>query len=228
MKHALLTTIALLVYTSISAQNLQLHYDTRGWIEGDNPSGNIMTTTFEFLKDDKWGSTFMFVDLDIHFNSNTLGLAYLEIARDQYIKGFPLAAHIEYNGGMMKGVSIPHAYLAGLSHILPVGKFFFKSYVAYRLNQYDHVSHDGQLALVWGGKLFDDRIGIEGFFYIWSSNKDRSKGVGGKRLIFLSEPQIWYYAIKDTFAVGTEVEVSNNLYGTELKCYPTLAVKYIF
>ncbi|WP_373726452.1 DUF5020 family protein, partial [Bacteroides heparinolyticus] len=72
-------------------------------------------------KPDKWGSTFMFVDFDFSAKDGNMGLAYMEIARDFKIKGFPLMPHIEYNGGLGLvrntdfGFSIPNAYLAGLS-----------------------------------------------------------------------------------------------------------------
>lgn len=223
-------TLALvaLVATMVSAQNLQLHFDPRGYIEGGNLSRNLVTGTFEMLKSDKLGSTFLFVDFDFSLNENNIGLIYTELSRSFAIGKCPLQAHIEYNGGVLKGVGIPHAYLAGVAYECPVGAFFLKTYLVYKLNQFHAVSHDAQWTAVWEGTLLDGRVTIAGFFDIWSQNINREKNGGAKELVILAEPQFWYNVVRERFALGTEIELSNNFYGPTFKCYPTLGVKYQF
>ena len=90
------------------AQNLQLHFDPRHSLYGNDAAPiNFMTATFEMYKPDKWGSTFMFADFDFSYNDRNLGLVYTEIARDFKIKGFPLMPHFEYNGGFFFNFEIP-------------------------------------------------------------------------------------------------------------------------
>ena len=51
-------------FCAVSAQNIQLHYDL-GHSLYDGLSGRPnVTTTVEMIKPDKWGSTFMFTDID--------------------------------------------------------------------------------------------------------------------------------------------------------------------
>ncbi|GAB1358388.1 DUF5020 family protein [Porphyromonadaceae bacterium] len=228
MKKSLLAILIMSIAFGVNAQNLQLHYDFRGNIEGKDASANILTGTFEFLKNDQRGSTFMFVDFDFHFNGDNIGLMYMELSRTQKFGKLPVMGHIEYNGGIMKGLFIPHAYLAGAAYDKVVGPFYLKTYLAYKLNQFNKVSHDMQWTVVWDGTLLNDRLSINGFFDIWSQNMDRNHGVGGKDCVLLAEPQFWYNVIPKTFSVGTEIELSNNFYGPGFKCYPTAAVKYIF
>lgn len=228
MKRVLTIVALIAIFGQAQAQNLQLHYDSRGWIDGADASSNIMTGTFEFLKNDRLGSTFMFVDFDFHFNSDAIGLIYAEISRSFRIGKCPIQPHIEYNGGILKGMTIPNAYLAGGAYELPVGAFFLKTYLAYKLNQFHSVSHDAQWTAVWDGTLLDGRLTISGFLDVWTQNKDHEKGGGGKQFVLLTEPQFWYNVVRNKFAVGTEVEMSTNFYSNVFKCYPTLAVKYNF
>lgn len=86
--------MALFIFVAIQAQNLQLHYDfgkDRGYL----------TSTLEMFRPDKLGSTFFFVDMNYDVNGQKgVNLAYWEIAREFNISKTPLAAHIEYNGGL--------------------------------------------------------------------------------------------------------------------------------
>ena len=57
---------------------------------------------------------YFFVDMD--YTSEGVASAYWEIAREiKFWKG-PFSAHLEYNGGLSKGMSYKNAYLAGATY----------------------------------------------------------------------------------------------------------------
>ncbi len=224
----------------VAAQNVQLHFDSRHSLYGNDAGPvNFMTATFEMFKPDKWGSTFMFVDFDFSAKDGNMGLSYMEIARDFKIKGFPLMPHIEYNGGLGLvrntdyGFSIPNAYLAGLSYPFQLGQFYMGTYLAYKLNAFKKNSHDIQWTVTWNANLAHNKLTLSGFLDLWSENKDTTgdSGKSGKRLIFLSEPQIWYN-VTPNFSIGSEVELSYNFVNASLHerffAIPTLAAKWNF
>lgn len=231
--------IALLGMTSLKAQNLQLHFDSRHALYGDKAaSSNYVTATFEMFKPDKWGSTFMFVDFDFNFDKGGIGLAYTEIARDFKIKNFPLMPHIEYNGGLglVRGTgysfSIPNAYLGGFSYPFTLGNFFMSTYLVYKLNDFKKTSHDVQWTLTWNANLASNKITLSGFADVWTENKDRvGGGESGKGVVFLSEPQFWYN-VTPNLSFGTEVELSYNFVGgiaaSRFYAVPTIAAKWNF
>lgn len=92
---------------SLSAQNLQLHYDLGRSLyneldeTADNDGRAPLTTTFEMFRPDKMGSTYLFVDMD--YDDGVSG-AYWELSREfcfwQKSKWNWLSLHVEYNGGM--------------------------------------------------------------------------------------------------------------------------------
>jgi len=221
--------LSLVALTSLNAQNLQLHFDPRNALYGNDVAAkNYLTATFEMFKPDAWGSTFMFVDFDLNGDKRNIGLVYAEIARAFKIKDFALMPHLEYNGGLGTGFSIPSSYLAGAEYPFQLGNFFMGTYVAYKLNAFTKLSHDVQWTLTWNSAFPNSKVSLGGFLDLWSENKDRVNGEGGKKLIMLSEPQLWYN-FTSNFALGTEVELSYNFAGAD-KFYaiPTLATKWNF
>ncbi len=231
--------------TSLFAQNLQLHFDPRHAIHGkDNFPRNYVTSTFEMFKPDKWGSTFMFVDLDFNMKKGNIGLAYLEIARDQNLGKLPFKAHVEFNGGVGKthegfGFSIENAYMLGASYPFAVGKFFFNTYATYKMYTFEKTSHDIQWTLTWNANFFNDKVTLCGFFDIWSQNKMKQKEgwKSGKKAVIITEPQFWYN-VNSNLSLGTEIEITSNFYTIYDKdsgmgrdkafVNPTLAVKWNF
>ncbi|WP_298645790.1 DUF5020 family protein [uncultured Proteiniphilum sp.] len=236
VRNIVLSVAILCVAGTIQAQNLQLHFDPRNSLYGDKVGApvNYLTATFEMFKPDQWGSTFMFVDFDFNFDKRNPGLAYAEIAREFKIGDFPLLPHIEYNGGLGLvreknfGFSIPSSYLGGFGYPFQLGNFFMSTYVAYKLNAFQEVSHDAQWTITWNSSLAGGKLSLGGFFDLWSENKDRTGVESGKKLILLSEPQIWYN-VTSQFALGSEIELSYNFAGAD-KFYaiPTIATKWNF
>ncbi len=236
MLRKIVLSAALLCVIGVTySQNLQLHFDPRNALYGDEIAPiNYLTATFEMFKPDDWGSTFMFVDFDFNFDKRNPGLAYAEIARAFKIGDFPLMPHLEYNGGLglVRGTgfsfSIPSSYLAGMQYPFQLGNFFMGTYLAYKLNAFETNSHDVQWTLTWSSAFPDSKVSLGGFLDLWSENKNRATGEGGKRLILLSEPQIWYN-FTPHFAIGSEIELSYNFARAEkFTAIPTIATKWNF
>ena len=228
----ILAMLGILVFGSVKAQNLQLHFDPRHSLYGnDVATQNYLTATFEMFKPDKWGSTFMFVDFDFKGDKRNIGLVYAEIARAFKIGNCPIMPHLEYNGGLGTGFSIPGSYLAGAQYPFKLGNFFMSTYAAYKLNAFAKTSHDVQWTLTWNATLSGGKLSLGGFADVWTENKNRATGQGGKKVVFLSETQLWYN-FTPHFALGTEVELSYNFVNAfaESKFYaiPTIATKWNF
>ena len=239
MKKTLLSALLFIVSLPIFAQlNVQLHYDFGDAFYGDKLSNRPhLTATVENFKADKWGSTYFFVDLD--FGDNTMKSVYAELSREFNLGKSPIAAHVEYNGGLSGGGSYNDAYLAGGAWNW-ANKDFSKTFslqllYKYLANQPSSNKHSWQVTTVWGIHFAKGFCTFSGYADLWHDNS-----VSGN-LVLSSEPQFWFnlYAldsVDDDFklSLGTELELSKNLVwpaeGINNKFYaiPTLAVKWQF
>lgn len=244
MKKILVILFLLLGKTAVYAQNVQFHYDLGHTMYGELSGRPNVTTTVEMFKPDRFGSTFMFTDID-YFGDGAAG-AYWEISRElSFSKNRQWAAHVEYNGGMtsVENTAIAsrfqHAALAGIAwnwhnydftstfSLQAMYKYYFKG-------QHRDGFHGFQTTAVWGKTFAQGFCTFSGFADLWYD-----KDVDGK-LIFLAEPQFWvnldcFPGMKDIhLSVGTEVELSNNfVYDDKGKnnhfyAIPTFAVKWTF
>ena len=239
MKKILLSVLLFIVSLPMLAQlNVQLHYDFGDAFYGDKLSNRPhLTATVENFKADKWGSTYFFVDLD--FGDNTMKSVYAEFSREFNLGKLPIAAHVEYNGGLSGGGSYNDAYLAGGAWNW-ANKDFSKTFslqllYKYLANQPSSNKHSWQVTTVWGIHFAKGFCTFSGYADLWHDNS-----VSGN-LVLSSEPQFWFnlYAldsVDDDFklSLGTELELSKNLVwpaeGINNKFYaiPTLAVKWQF
>ena len=231
-------TIALMAVAALSAnaQNIQLHYDFgRNIYSNEEADRQKVTATLEQFKADDWGSWYYFFDVDL--TSKTTRSIYTEISREINLgKNLPLAAHVEYDGGLWHAPAIGNgsyqqAGLAGIAYnghnadfsktwsVQALYKQFFKSYEG------THSYASFQLTGVWGLNFLDNKMTFSGFIDFWRGEKANNHGC----LVILSEPQLWYNVNKH-FSVGTEVEFSNNFivnYYNDKTFFvnPTLGVK---
>ena len=234
---------------TVSAQNIQLHYDFGRSIYseqfGGPQSDDVMrrqkvTLTLEQFKADNWGSWFYFVDID--FSSKFVEGAYAEISREfKFGKQSPFAAHIEYNGGLNRFGSFQQSALIGPAwnghsadfsktySVQLMYKQYFKSYDTTRA--YASV----QLTGVWGITFAHKACTFSGFIDLWRGENADGHG----QLVLLSEPQFWYNlntlpGLKDVnLSIGTEVEIGHNfIFNTynnrDTFINPTLALKWTF
>lgn len=223
---------------SCAAQlNVQLHYDLgHTMYGGDLDNRQRLTATVENFTADKWGSTYFFIDAD--WSDNAVRGAYGEISRELQFWKAPIAAHVEYNGGLNSFGSFNDAYLVGPAYNWN-SKDFSKGVsvqVMYKyLAKHAQNKHSWQVTGVWRNTFAKGLCTFSGFLDVWHDN-----AVDGN-LIVLSEPQFWFNLaplkrVSDDFklSVGTEVEVSNNFVypvkGMNNRFYaiPTLACKWTF
>ena len=232
-------TIALMAVAALSAnaQNIQLHYDFgRNIYNNEEADRQKVTLTLEQFKADDWGSWYYFFDVDL--TRKATRSIYTEISREINLsKKLPLAAHVEYDGGLWHAPAIGNgsyqqAGLAGIAYnghnadfsktwsVQALYKQFFKSYEG------THSYASFQLTGVWGLNFLDNKMTFSGFIDFWRGEKANNHGC----LVILSEPQLWYNVNKH-FSVGTEVEFSNNFivnYYNDKTFFvnPTLGVKW--
>jgi hypothetical protein len=222
----LLLAAFVLVSGAASAQNLQLHYDLKS-------PRQYFTSTLEQFKPDAWGSTFYFVDFDYDASKKNPSSAYMEISRNLKLGSCPIMAHAEFNGGLLAknsfGLNFKNAALFGGAYSFMVGGWILESQVMYKAIQ-GNESPNFQLTQVWTYPMFNGRLIFSGFIDVWSEDKEEKLGAKDpKKIVLLTEPQLWLN-INKTFAVGSEVEISNNfVYGeNKVQVFPTVAVKYTF
>lgn len=228
------------------AQNVQIHYDF-GHNLSDNLSGRpSVTTTVEMFKPDRWGSTFLFTDLD-YFHDGVAG-AYWEFAREFNVSSDKRwAAHVEYDGGLASNQVTPystrfqHAFLAGPAwnwassdfsktlSLQAMYKYYFKGQ-----NPWDRPFSSFQATAVWGIHFAGGRFSFSGFIDCWYDNS-----VSGN-WITIAEPQFWFNLSALTghkdfnLSLGIEAEVSNNFVFDDLGrnnrfyAIPTIAAKWTF
>ena len=231
-------------WSTVNGQNVQLLYDLGHTLYGDLSGRPNITTTVEMFKTDKWGSTFLFTD--INYYSDGAAGAYWEISREFNVtKNKRWAAHIEYNGG---ATSIEHTAIASrFQHALLLGgawnwasEDFSKTFSLQALYKqyFKGMGRKGfssfQATAVWGLNFANGLITFSGFADLWYDPDVKGK------LILLSQPQFWVNlnTLKGmdgvNLSLGTEIEVSNNFVfndqGKNDKFFviPSLAAKWTF
>jgi hypothetical protein len=229
--------IALFAVISAQGQNFQLHYDF-GKARAESASDRQhFTSTFEMFKPDKLGSTFWFIDLDFNAKNNNMSLAYLEIGRNMVLPKLPVQYRLEYNGGLYLVPEVPgvggyikQCWLTGLAYPFQLGSGSFEIQALYKYFRDVKEGPDFQVTGIFFYPFLDGKVHFSGFVDLWTEDKMSGTGsTSGKKLIFLTEPQIWYN-IHSSFAVGGEVEISKNFVflSDQWEFFPTLAVKWNF
>lgn len=229
MKGTLLILSLIMAPAALNAQNLQLHYDFGKARNGKDRAPGFFTSTVEMLHPDRYGSTFFFIDLDYN-GYRGVSRGYTEIARNTGFAGFPLQARLEYNGGVLlsdttRGLSIPNAWLIGINYPIKLKSGKLGTYLVYKHIAGTLNGPDFQWTLNWNYTLLNGKITFNGFFDLWSADKTGE----GKKLVVLSEPQIWFN-IQSYLAIGSEFELSRNFYSwmDGFCIFPTAAIKVVF
>ncbi len=229
------------VVCGAQAQNIQLHHDFgRSLYSAEEGSRPKTTVTLEQFKADGLGSWFYFVDVDL--GSRFTEDAYTEISREFNLgKQSPLAAHVEYNGGLSRSGSYQQSALAGLAYnghsknfaqtwsVQLMYKRYFKSY------ENTHAYHSAQLTGVWSTTFAHRACTFAGFVDFWRGEKANGHG----QLVAIAEPQFWFNLNSrpglENFplSIGTEVEISSNFVFNPANdktffVNPTLALKWAF
>jgi len=228
MKKLVLFFIAGLFAFGAFSQNVQLHYDM-------GKDRGYLTSTVEMFRPDKTGNTFFFIDFDYGVGDvEGVSLSYFEIARCFKLGKSPFSWHGEYNGGFGQwkagaaggAYTINNAWLTGVDYSWNASDFSrgFSLKALYKniANTMDSKPNSFQITGVWYLNFAKGKMSFTGFADLW-----REKTAFGK-MVFLSEPQLWYNFNKN-FAAGGEIELSNNFGGMDgFKVMPTLGAKYTF
>ncbi len=234
MKKLFALALALVAGLSAQAQNVQLHYDF-GHLNDSLSGRPKLTTTVEMFKPDKWGNTFFFIDMD--YADNGVAAAYWEISRELKFWEAPVAIHLEYNGGLNKGVgSFNDAYLAGATYSWNQKDFNsgFSLMALYKYLAKQNQKHSWQFTATWYLNFCNHLLTFDGFADFWG---DRRFSDGRNIAVFLAEPQFWVNlnrikGVSEDFklSLGTEWEISNNFVNQNHRWYwlPTLAAKWTF
>lgn len=226
VKILLVLSVLFIASTAINAQNIQTHYDFGRTMYKDHSTRALMTTTIENFSVDKWGSTFFFVDMD-YTSKNILG-AYWEIARELKFWDNPFSIHLEYNGGLTNKFSFNNAFLLGGTYTHNSADYSkgFTLSTMYKLIAGSSEPHSAQVTGTWYMHLNNGLYSFNGFADLWREN--------GK-VVFISEPQFWVNLNKlkgvdkdFNLSVGTELEISSNLYQNKFFFIPTLGLKWTF
>lgn len=212
----------------------------------------FVTLTLEMFKQDKWGSTYFFIDHDFNYKNMvagskniSLGGTYTEISRalnfwkDSKLKD--LSLHVEYNGGITKNYPINNAWLFGVEYFIHDNTYrnTLTLQALYKTIRATDQDVPMQFTAVW---TCNDIFGVkglkfDGFADFWwethgvDFQEDGSCDV--KKTVFITEPQLWYNVGQHfgcpNLSLGGEVELSNNFGSTGgFKCRPCLGVKWDF
>lgn len=246
MKTTIATATLALLSLCATAQNVQFHYDLGKTLYDDLSNRPSVTTTVEMYKPDRWGNTFLFIDLD--YGHDGVAGTYWEISREFNVsKNKQWAAHIEYDGGMSSdkntyvSTRFQHTVLGGpaWNWASPDFKKTFSVQLLYKYcfkgqHEWNGAYNSVQLTEVWSTTFAKGLCTFSGYCDLWY-NPD----VNGK-VVLQSEPQFWFNlnTLRGwdgiNLSLGSEVEISNNFVfndkGSNNKFYaiPTLAAKWTF
>lgn len=224
---------ASLASTFAKAQtNAQLLYDF-------GADRKYATLTLEMFKQDKWGSTYFFVDHDFNYDKMVVGSknvsqggTYTEISRafnfwqNSKLKNWSL--HAEYNGGITKNYPINNAWLFGVEYFMYDKSFknILTLQALYKTIRQAHQNVPMQFTAVW---TCNDIFGVkglrfDGFADFWWENHSSFLDSRGNTktdeagniiykdeyTVFTTEPQLWYN-------VGQHFGVENLSLGGEVE-----------
>ena len=227
MKKILLVLVVGIFALGAFAQNVQVHYDF-------GKDRKLITSTVEMFRPDKHGSTFFFVDMDYSSDArdvdNGFSLAYWEIARAfKWTENQKFMPRVEYNGGILKldgnapFVPIENCWLAGIERTWASADFSkILTLQANYKNIKDKEDAAFQLTAVWVVQMLENKLTFTGFADFW-----KEEMFWGTDYRFLTEPQLWYNFCPN-FAIGTEIELSNNFAKDGFQVNPTVAAKWTF
>ena len=171
--------VAVLFSAKAKAQtNAQVLYDF-------GSDRKFVTLTLEMFKQDKWGSTYFFVDHDFNYDKVTgaehniaQGGTYTEISRalnfwkNSSLKNWSL--HAEYNGGIYASYPINNAWLFGVEYFMHDKSFknVLTLEALYKTIRKTDQNVPMQLTAVWGCKdIFGLKgLNFSGFADFWWEN----------------------------------------------------------
>lgn len=229
----LVALLSLAGAVSAEAQtNIQAHANVGRYLypQSERPAVAPGYLTIEHFSMDPWGDNFFFVDLSMR--RANMAEAYFEISRNLRFWRFPISLHLEYNGGVNEGFTMPHTFLTGLhwGYANVEQQWNVGLAMSYRHDYRTERPHNMQLTTTWNWLSWSRIFTLSGFADLWTTRQpDARAGV-----IFLAEPQLWinlnqFVGVPDDFnlSLGTEVKMSYNFLKRDaFYAMPTLAMKW--
>jgi hypothetical protein len=231
--------LGILTQYSISAQNIQFHYDFRHSIDPELNRKNYSSLSFEYFKElDSLGSFLFKAQSDLNGEDANIGQTYIQVSQTIKFWEPEVFLSFRFSGGLGVASSNYGYYLVnnfglGVSYPFQCLGAYFNLNVQYRYTAYEAPSHDPQFVFYFWKGLFNYRLAFAGSMVMWTENRNQGTGYNpqltGKKFAFFGDPQIWL-RIKGGFLLGSRINLYYNLIGDEkkLKVYPTFGAQYKF
>ncbi len=217
-----LTFLFLLTCGTLTAQDLQLHYDARQ---------RYPSLYFQYFKSQDSGKkfikpgSFLFKSqVDLSGPGHNIGKAYVQVSQSFRAWEPKLFFHVQYSGGL--GVTEPkqysyyinNAWSLGLEYPFQWKGAWFSAILDFKYLPYSSPRYNPFFTLYWWSGHLHYKLEFSGDFSVWTENK---------RLLFFGEPQCWWNFNK-VVAVGTKVNLFYHINTTEdvFQVYPTVAVRF--
>lgn len=229
---------------SLSAQNVQLHYDFGKFIHPDKQVGRPTTLlTVEQQSVDKFGDTFYFVDMN--FQDQGAVATNWKFMRNIRFWNGPLSWHVRYDGGMRflnsntsedaprAAMSIKDAFFTGVTYtyLRPDRKLMVALTPSYKYIKGHSEPHNWEAVAVWKYAPGNGLVSANGFFTYWREKMP----IYGTTYRWMTQPQFWLNLNKIKgvsenmrLSVGTELRLSSNVDSKGVIFAPTLALKWNF
>ncbi len=228
-KTILIALFALFTISTLSAQNLQLYYDM-GHLTSKNLSKRpSIHATFEMLRPDKFGSSFVIADAD--FNSEGVNMVFLELVRSLRFWNSPLHIHLEYNGGLTTDHGIHNTGYLGLSYLFsnPEHSKTLSLAASYKYIHNGAMQHTFQTAAYWNvyfcGKLFNTM----GFLKYWQEDRGYNKNmIYNSNQLWMNINELKGVSRDLRLSIGGKIELAQNHYGPGFACVPMVGAKWRF
>lgn len=227
----LLLFLLVALCTNVVAQNVQGHYDFRGY-----PS-----VSFEYFRniDTLETGSFLFkMQTDFNGERKNVSQVFLQLSQTLRFWKPKVYLSLSYTGGVgvaggSFGYYITNSFAAGAAYPFQYKGAFLNASVLYRYNLFLKASHDVQLTFYFGKGLWNYKVFVAGSFVAWTENKnhgdDFTAGQRGKKFAFFGDPQVWF-RLKNGLSVGSRINVYYHTISMEnrVQIYPTAGIKYQF
>ena len=243
MKRLLFLPLALMAITTLSAQELQLHYDPRHTLDPSHNAHNYPSLFFQYFKNQDSGKSFikpgsflLQAKADFQGAGHNISQAYIQVSQSIRCWKPPVFLSLQYSGGL--GITEPKQYSYYINNTFSIGLAYpfqwkgawLSAVLNYKYILYAKPTHDPLFTLYWWSGYFHYKVEFAGDFSVWTENKDHgdvyTAGHRGKRFFFFAEPQLWYN-IDKTFSLGTRIDMYYHINTPDdrFQVYPTAAVR---
>jgi hypothetical protein len=223
------------------AQNLQVHYDFRHFVDPNLQKVNFPSFTFEYFKqiDTASRGSFLFkLQADLNARRNNVGQTFMQISQSLRFWQPKVFLSVNYSGGLglsgdSFGYTIFNSFGAGATYPFQWKGAWISLSLLARYNAFAKPSYDPQFTLYFGRGIRNYQVFIAGSFVFWTQNRnvgiESTMHERGKKFSFFGDPQIWI-RLKNNLSAGSRINVFYHIYtiADRIQLYPTVGLKYQF